>query len=188
MNGLLFTLYRGLDTDDSHYAFVHTLGFVNGVWCLDLPGELRLERLPGALTLSEDESRLVAASANGYVTEFVIADITDPMREPLPRRTEQAWPTVLDAGAPSLSSGDSQLLVGQDGTLHWIDPITLSATTSLDWDMQIESVQLLRNGDALAVGSGRVSQINPIGELIAEVPLPAAIGHVARIVMLDGDG
>ena len=184
-NGLLFTLYRGAEVDETGYAFVHTLGFINGVWCLDLPGELELERLSGALTLSEDESRLIVASANGYIAEFVIADITDPTRQPVPFRTERAWSTAPDADAPSLSSGDGQLLVGAGGTLHWIDTATLTSTTSLDWDMQIESVQLLDTGDALAAGSGRLSQISPSGELIAETYLPADLGPVSRIILLD---
>jgi hypothetical protein len=183
LNGLLFTLYRGLDDDESGYAFVHTLGFVNGVWCLDLPSELHLEGLPGALALSDHESRLVVASANGYLTDFVIEDITDPAREPVARRTVGAW-TPSDSSAPSLSATNDMLLVGQGDTLRWIDATTLTSTRNLSWDMQIEAVLLLDGGDAVAAGTGRLSQISPNGDLVAEVPVPSTFGRVSRIVPL----
>lgn len=182
-NGLLFTLYRGIDSDEANYAFVHTLGFVNGVWCLDLPSELLLGRLPGAVVLVDREKRLLVASANGYVTEFVIDDITDPNRLPAPTRTEQIWSADPGAGAPSLASADGQILVGQGDALRWIDSATLATTTTLHWDMQIEAVALLANGDALAAGTGRISRITPAGDLTGERALPGDFAPVAQIVL-----
>ena len=48
--GLLFTLYRGVagEGDRHGYAFVHTLGFAGGVWCLDIAPEMELDTQPGA--------------------------------------------------------------------------------------------------------------------------------------------
>ena len=186
-NGLLFTLYRGLGSDEANYAFVHTLGFVNGVWCLDLPSELSLGQLPGAVVLVDGEKRLLVASANGYVTEFVINDITDPGRQPVPTRTVKVWSANPNGGAPSLSFADGQILVGQDDALRLINSATLATTTTLHWDMRIEAVALLAGGDALAAGTGRISRISPAGELTGEDYLPGDFGPVAQIVIV-GNG
>lgn len=77
-HGLLFTLYRGTsDMPHGHpYAFVHTLDLFDGVWCLDIPPELELERLPGALAVSGD--RLYVASANGMVGAYDIDAVVSP--------------------------------------------------------------------------------------------------------------
>ncbi len=187
-NGLLFTLYRGLDSDEKNYAFVHTLGFVNGVYCLDLPPELWLERLPGAVVLTHDESRLLVASANGYVTEVVVDDITDPSRTPAPSRTEQVWSAPPNAAGPALASAGTRVLVGQDDTLRWVDADTLAITATQQWDMHIDAVALMPGGDAVAAGTGRVSEITPDGQLAAELPLPDGFGTAAQIVVQGGKG
>lgn len=184
-NGLLFTLYRGVNDDESNYAFVHTLGFFNGVWCLDLPPELELQHLPGAMTLANDETSLLVASSNGNVSEFVISDITDSERDPLPRRTYRAWHGRAGEAGPTMASFGNQVAVGQGHTLRWIDITTLQQTASFDWDMDIEAVAMLDNGDVLAVGTGRISQITSAGALIAELPLPAGLGTVDHLVVLN---
>ena len=76
--GLLFTLYRGTDQmPDGHpYAFVHTLDLFDGVWCLDVPDEMELEHVPGALATYGD--LLYVASANGTVGAYSIADLLEP--------------------------------------------------------------------------------------------------------------
>ena len=181
-NGLLFTLYRGIDDDEAGYGFVHTLGFVNGVWCLQLPDSLQLATLPGALALVDDESKLVVASSNGFVSEFLINDITDPSAEPAPRRTVQAWRSTSESG-PALDSGGGVILAGQDGVVRWIDAASLTTTASRNWDMQIEAVALAANGDAVIAGSRRISEITPNGDLVAEIY--PSIRPFARIVLLD---
>lgn len=182
-NGLLFTLYRGLDSDEVGYAFVHTLGFVNGVWCLDLPIELDLAALPGALALSADETTLLVASANGYVAEFSIADLTDLAHEPSARRTVRVWQGAAGASAPALAAGAARFVVGQGDELRWFHADTLTMTTLHRVDMAIEAVALMANGDSIVAGSGRVSQVTEDGELVAVMPLPEGFGPVMRIVL-----
>lgn len=184
-NGLLFTLYRGFNDNASTYAFVHTLGFVNGVWCLDLPPELQLQDLPGAMTLATGQTTLLVASSNGYVSEFVISDITDSDHDPLPRRTYRAWHGKDDEAGPTMASFGDRVVVGQGPTLRWIDTTTLQQMADVEWDMEIDAVAMLATGDALAVGSGRVSQIAPEGVLIAELPLPSGLGTVDHLLVLN---
>lgn len=184
-NGLLFTLYRGLDEDEAGYAFVHTLGFVNGVWCLDLPIDLDLGALPGAIVLVEHEAKLFVASANGYMTEFVVDDIANSPTDPAPFRTESVWKAPGSTEVPALASSGAALLVGQGAHLRWVDAETLTVTSELTWDMTIEAVSLMPDGTALAAGTRRISAITPSGDLVGELPLPDGFGAVARIVVLD---
>ena len=186
LNGLLFTLYRGLDEDEAGYAFVHTLGFVNGVWCLDLPLDLNLGELPGSVVLADRESNLFVASANGYMTEFVVNDIQNGEDEPHPSRTASVWTAPGNTAGPALASSDAGLLVGQGADLRWIDEASLKVTSTLSWDMSIEAVALLPDGTALAAGTRRVSAITPTGDLVGESYLPEGFGTVARIVVLGG--
>ena len=82
--GLLFTLYRGTvdgTPDGEPYAFVHTLDFAGGVWCLDVDSALELDVLPGSLAVGGD--RLYVASANGVIGSFPIPSITDPDLSPV---------------------------------------------------------------------------------------------------------
>jgi hypothetical protein len=183
-NGLLFTLYRGVDKDEANYAFVHTLGFINGVWCLDLPVELGLATLPGAIALVDGEKRLVVASANGYMSEFVIDDITNPEQKPAPRRTAKVWRADVNASAPAVSANATQILVGQHDSLRWIDADTLTVHSEQQWGTQIEAVSLMPNGDAIATGAGRISEVTSTGALVAEMALPPSFGTVWRIVPL----
>ncbi|MEO6125528.1 MAG: hypothetical protein ABIR32_17660 [Ilumatobacteraceae bacterium] len=196
VNGLLFTLYRGIYEDSSdgvssEYAFVHTLGFFNGVWCLDLPRELSLEWESGALGLIDGERSLLVVSSNGFVSEFRIGDITeftdDVAAMPAARRTAKVWTPPASADGPAVATSPAGIVIGQGTTLRWIDPDTLAETTSLDWDLRIESVHILGNesSDVIAVGSGRAAQIRPKGgDLVAEVPLPSGFGGITRIVEL----
>ncbi|MCU1400070.1 MAG: hypothetical protein JWN62_3179 [Acidimicrobiales bacterium] len=184
-NGLLFTLYRGIDDDEQGYAFVHTLGFVNGVYCLDLPQQLDLAELPGAVALIDGESTLAVVSGNGTVSEFVIDDITDASKTPAPITTSAVW-TGADRSGPAVAANGSTLLVGQSDALRWIDSTTLSVSAVQHWDMQIEAVTLLPSGNAIAAGTRRISEITPDGQLAAELPLPGDFGPVARVVTVPG--
>ena len=181
-NGLLFTLYRGVEADESNYAFVHTLGFVNGVWCLDLPSELALERLPGAVILVDGEQKLLVVSSNGFVAEFVIDDITNPEHLPVPRRTQVAWSTDSTSSAPALAQDHGQVLVGQGNSLRWIDAASLTGNVTQTVDIDIEAVALLADGDALAVGGGRVARIAAAGQVGDTAQLPADLGPISRVL------
>jgi hypothetical protein len=81
-HGLLFTLYIGTDQpDETHpHAFVHTLDFTDGVWCLDIDPKLDLTHVAGSLAVGG--SRLYVASANGWVGSFLISSITNPNQAP----------------------------------------------------------------------------------------------------------
>ena len=108
--GLLFTLYRGTDQmPDGHpYAFVHTLDLFDGVWCLDVPAEMELEHVPGALATYGD--LLYVASANGTVGAYSIADLVEPSG-PVTMR----WVSRVVAGgddeAPSIAAGPDGVVV-----------------------------------------------------------------------------
>lgn len=97
-HGLLFTLYRGtLDgtPDGEPYAFVHTLDFADGVWCLEVDRRLELDRVPGSLAVGGD--RLYVASANGMIGSYPIPSISDSNLSP-----SMDW--VADTGAPMRSA------------------------------------------------------------------------------------
>lgn len=183
-DGLLFTLYRGIGSDDFHNAFVHTLGFGNGVWCLDLPNELALDHLPGAITLTEDESQLLVASGNGLVTEFQIDDVLDPSREPLATRTVQGWTPVDDGSGTALASAGPTLIVGQGTSLRWLDTTSLTEQSFVETTFAIEAVAIDHDGTVTAVGNGVVAQIDRDGTSRASAVLPADFGPVAAVVLL----
>ena len=113
-DGLLFTLYRGTidgTPDGEPYAFVHTLDFGDGVWCLDVDPRLELDRLAGSLAVGGD--RLYVASANGMVGSFEIPSIDDPTRSPT-----MEW--VVQAVAPT--DGSAPLIAADDSAVYVVDP------------------------------------------------------------------
>lgn len=185
VNQLLFTLYRGVAVDDVGYAFVHTLGFVNGVWCLGLPAQLDLGTLPGAIVLADHERELLVASANGEMSEFIVNDISSSPHDPTPDRTVAVWSPSDNASGPALAATGNQVLVGQGDHIRWVAADTLTVRTDLVWDMQIEAVALMSNGNAIVAGTRRISEITPQGDLAAEIPLPTNFGSVARIILIN---
>ena len=59
-NQLLFTLYQdATEGGENVGSFIHTLGLINGVWCLDVPRELGLADNPAHWPSSPDGSRSV---------------------------------------------------------------------------------------------------------------------------------
>jgi hypothetical protein len=50
--------------------------------------------------------------------------------------------------------------------------------------MDIEAVAVLPDGDAIAAGTRRISQITPDGQLAAEAPLPEGFGRVAAVIVI----
>ncbi len=190
-NGLLFTLYRGVGDDSSDYAFVHTLGFASGVWCLELPDQLSLEWELGTLGLVEGESKLLVVSANGFISEFVVADITDTggpetggtESVPTARRTVRSWQADTASGGPSVATAPGVVVVGQATTLRWIDPVSLVETKSLSIGIEIDSLAAIESGAAVVAGADRLARISPTGELVAEMSL-GGFGAVSRILLL----
>ncbi len=111
-HGLLFTLYRGTidgTPDGEPYAFVHTLDFADGVWCLEVDPRLDLDRLPGSLAVGGD--RLYVGSANGMVGSYPIPSITDPNLSP-----------SMDWVATFSGSGDEAPVLAADDGGVWIGP------------------------------------------------------------------
>ncbi len=149
-HGLLFTLYRGTnDMPHGHpSAFVHTLDLYDGVWCLDVPDEMELEQVPGALATYGD--RLYVASANGTVGAYSIADlVSGPI--------EMLWVArLVDGGgteAPAIAAGPDGAVVtwpwmsgfhhvGPDGA---IGPSTIGPAGT-------QAIALTAEGDRVAVG------------------------------------
>jgi len=113
-HGLLFTLYRGTidgTPDGEPYAFVHTLDFADGVWCLEVDPRLELDRLPGSLAVGGD--RLYVASANGWVGSYPIPSITDPVLSP-----SMEW--AIDAGAAT--DGAPPVMTADEEAVYLVDP------------------------------------------------------------------
>jgi hypothetical protein len=119
-HGLLFTLYRGTvdgTPDGEPYAFVHTLDFGDGVWCLDVDPRLELDELPGSLAVGGD--RLYVASANGRVGSFLIPTITDPNRSPTMDWVVQTTATTGEE-APLVTADDEAVYVSPGGDAEYL--------------------------------------------------------------------
>ncbi len=181
---LLFTLYRGT-TDDmpADDSFIHTLGLINGVWCLAVPQALELGDHDGALAVSPT-GRLYAASTNGTVAGYEIDDITDIEADP-------AADTVVDLAGPdgttvAIAADDDEVAVSIDGTVFRLDPTTLAVRDSFTWDMAIEALAL-DDGDVIIAGARRITRVGPAHELEAEAVLPDGLADVRRIVLLPAD-
>lgn len=134
-DGLLFTLYVGTDgMPDGHpHAFVHTLDFADGVWCLVPDDELDLAHLPGALAVGGD--RLYVGSANGWVGSFPIPAITDIALDPVMdwsvqvhAGTDRAPVMTADADGVTLAYGDRLIEVGPDGQIRSDTGLSAPAT------------------------------------------------------------
>jgi hypothetical protein len=126
-HGLLFTLYRGTidgTPDGEPYAFVHTLDFADGVWCLEVDPQLELDRVPGSLAVGGD--RLYVASANGFVGAYPIPSLSDPNLSP-----SMDWvATFSGAGerAPAMAADDDGVWIGPD------DPVSRLVRITADGD------------------------------------------------------
>ena len=190
-DGLLFTLYRGVNSDDSNYAFVHTLGFVNGVWCLDVPAELGLDQLPGGLALAPDGSRLFVGSANGMVAEYVVDDILNPDRLPVAARTSRAVASdATGVGAPALALTDDELILAGPSQINWLSRDDLTISAAVKWPDRVEALIATPNQTVLIATSGRLSHVGRDGEIRVQLDLPVDIGPVTQLITLDemGDG
>jgi len=182
-NQLLFTLYQdATEGGENVGSFIHTLGLINGVWCLDVPRELGLADNPGALAVSPDGSRLYAASSIGGVAGYSVSDITNSGPEmPAARVT-----TAVQATAPhvAIAASVDQVIVAVGGSLFRLDPATLQVRDSFTWDMDVEALTLLDDGSVLLVGTGRMTLVSPDNKLVAERVLPTNVGEITRVAVL----
>jgi len=182
-NQLLFTLYQdATEGGENVGSFIHTLGLVNGVWCLDVPRELGLADNPGALAVSPDGSRLYAASSIGGVAGYSVSDITNFG----PEMPEARVTTAVQATAPhvAIAASQDEVIVAVGGSLFRLDPATLQVRDSFTWDMDVEAVTLLDDGSALLVGTGRMTLVSPDNKLVAERAIPTNVGEITRVAVL----
>ncbi|MEP7203894.1 MAG: hypothetical protein ABI894_14890 [Ilumatobacteraceae bacterium] len=182
-NQLLFTLYQDATEGDGEVgSFIHTLGLVNGVWCLDVPEQLGLADHAGALTVSPDGSRLYAASSIGGVAGYVVSDvITNGPDMPKARTT-----VALGASAKRVAIGASrdEVVVALGGSLFRLDPVNLVVRDSFVWDMDVEALTVLEDGSIVIVGTGRMTVVSPQNELLAERALPYGATEVTRVAVV----
>jgi hypothetical protein len=188
VNRLLFTLYQGVpDGKLPTTAFVHTLGLVNGVYCLDLPRELQLGDLDGALAVDPFGERLYVASPNGGLAAFTIGDILDPRTTPAadpiaqfdPGRTVTLLPTADDLfvainEAEGLPNGAAAVVLR-------LDPATLGERGRFSSELAVDAMALTDDGDLVVAGQGRLRVLTVDGAVLADRQLADDIGSVARI-------
>ncbi|MEY2443596.1 MAG: hypothetical protein QOE00_176 [Ilumatobacteraceae bacterium] len=180
---LLFTLYQDASEGGENVgSFIHTLGLIDGVWCLDVPTALGLADHPGALAVSPDGSRLYAASSIGGVAGYVVDDITNgELAMPQARRT-----TALHASSyhVAIAASNDEVVVALGGELFRLDPVTLAVRDSFTWDMDVEALTVLNDGSIVIVGTGRMTLVSPHDQIVAERGLPALTSEVTRVAVV----
>jgi hypothetical protein len=182
MNQMLFTLYQDASEGGENVgSFIHTLGLVNGVWCLDVPKELGLADHPGALAISPDGSRLYAASSIGGVAGYAVDDITSSPDMPKAR-------TVISLGASAqraaIGASDHEVVVALGGSIFRRDPATLVDRDHFTWDMSVDALTVLDDGSVIIVGSGRMTLVSPDDQILDERILPSDMGEVTRVAVV----
>lgn len=133
-HGLLFTLYRGTidgTPDGEPYAFVHTLDFADGVWCLEVDPRLELDRVPGSLAVGGD--RLYVASANGWVGAYPIPSLSDS-------NLSAAMDWVVDTGS---RTSDAPVVTADDEAVYVVDEERPGLLTRVDPTGEILSPTLM---------------------------------------------
>jgi hypothetical protein len=185
VNRLLFTLYQGVGTPDHPgAAFVHTLGLVNGVYCLDLPAELELGSLDGMIAVSPTGRRLFVASPNGTVASFIISAIVDPTVTPVADEVVQ-----LDGGeSVAIAASDVETVVAfgaaeSSTTVLRLEPATLAEVGRLQWPAAVEAMAIA-GGDIIVGGDGLLARVAANGDVVAQVDLPDDVGPIVRLVVL----
>lgn len=175
-HGLLFTLYVGTDDPDAPhpFAFVHTLDFADGVWCLDIDPQLELTEVPGSLAVGGD--RLYVASANGWVGSFLIPSITDPNLSPAMDWTVQAGSP--GEKAPAITADDDGVYVsspGHDDQLVHLRPDgSLGAAIELPGS-DVEALAVTSTGSLAAIGAEWTTFSN-------ELHRPEWLDDIAQVV------
>jgi hypothetical protein len=182
VNQLLFTLYQDAEGWDGAGSFIHTLGLVNGVWCLDVPAELALAENAGALAVSPDGSRLFAASGGGGVAGFRVSDLTNNT----PDEPEARVTTSLGASADVVAIGASkdEVVVALGGSIFRLDPVTLSVRDAFTWDMSVEALTVLDDRSIVIVGTGRMTMVSPDDQIMAERILPTETREITHVAVV----
>jgi len=178
--GLLFTLYRGRRPGDDHdYAFVHVLSASGGVWCLGVPNELRLDRSPGVVAVSPDESTLYVASAAGGLALYEIDVILDGARSP----DASVVVTGLPSGerGPALGATAAGPILAQGNDVVWLEAEDLSVTQRATAEVPVEALTVASGGRVVVAGDGRLQVVAP-GSTAAPVELPAGVTAVTKLL------
>jgi hypothetical protein len=184
VNQLLFTLYQDASEGGENVgAFIHTLGLINGVWCLDVPAELGLADHPGALAVSPDGSHLYAASTIGGVAAYTVSDITNYGPEMPEARAVASLAPAVDAVA--IGASNNEVVVALGGSISRRDPTTLAGRDHFTWDMTVQALTVLDDGSIIIVGSGRMTLVSPDDEILAERLLPSGTSEVTRVAVVD---
>ena len=180
---LLFTLYQDASEGGENIgSFIHTLGLIDGVWCLDVPEQLGLADHPGALAVSPDGSRLYAASSTGGVAGYVVDDITNgDVTMPTARVTARM---ATSASRVAIGAASDQVVVALGGRIYRLDPDTLAVTDSFTWDMDIEALTVLPDHSFVIVGTGRMTLVSADDQLMAERVLPGLTSEVTRVAVV----
>jgi hypothetical protein len=179
---LLFTLYQDATEDGENLgAFIHTLGLINGVYCLDVPPELGLADHPGGLAVSPDGSRLYAASSSGGVAGYVVDDITNGSPEMPTARATAALPA--SSSRVAIGASNNEVVVAFGGRLFRLDPVTLAVRDSFTWDMDIEALTVLDDGSIVIVGTGRMTLVSKHDNIQAEHIL-GDLAEVTRVAVV----
>lgn len=181
-NQLLFTLYQdATEGGENVGSFIHTLGLVNGVWCLDVPAELGLADHPGALAVNPAGSRLFAASTTGGVAGYEVSDVLNIGPEMPEARTTTALPASAERVAIAASQDEVVLALGS--SLFRLDPVTLAVRDSFTWDMDVEALTVLDGGSIVIVGTGRMTLVSADNQIVDEAPI-GKIGEVIRVAVI----
>lgn len=188
VNRLLFTLYQGVpDGDLPTTAFVHTLGLINGVYCLDLPTDLALGDLPGAVAVDPWGRRLYVASPNGGIAAFTIRDILDPSIVPVAEPVAWVEPGSSVAVLASEDAvhvainGATGLTDGQAALILDLDPATLRERSRIVVDGAVEAMAMTADGALIVADEGRLRALAATGEVLQEVELPVEVGSVVNL-------
>ncbi len=182
-DGLLFTLYRGVNPDASTYAFVHTLGFINGVWCLDVPNALELQRRAGSLTLAPDGTQLFVGSANGTIAEYVVDAILDPARAPVAARTASIG--VTGQVAPSMSATSKHVVAALGARITWLNRTSLLPEAVVNWSGDVEAMAAVDDDSVLVAERELVSLVGSDGRTRSQLTVPSDLGAIVQVVPVD---
>lgn len=179
-HGLLFTLYIGADSPDAPhpFAFVHTLDFADGVWCLDVDERLDLTSEAGSLAVGGD--RLYVASANGWVGSFSIPSITDPTRSPAMDWTVQVG--AAGSSAPAITADERGAFVALDDGSGQVTQVGPDGTIGEPIDVPghgVQALALTSTGDIAAVGDDWTS-------LTHKMHRPDWLDGIARMIVAPG--
>ena len=168
-NGLLFTLYQGTDASGP-YAFIHTLGLINGVWCIDLPAESGLASpgTTGVLALSPDESMLYVAASNGYLAELS-TDVYDGLT--VRRSVRVALPQTE---RPALAVSDTSIYFGTGDSIVELDRKSFEVTRHTEIAGPVAAFAADRTDGHLTAASPAAfyefdGDLNPVAEVRPQV-------------------